>query len=59
MLELLERDTESPPPWHKTYSKTCGGWEPARTVDIGSRQELYMDPVYGVTASKSSRARAA
>ena len=38
-----------------TYFQYSGGWEPARTIDIGSRQELYVDPVYVVTASKSRK----
>ena len=29
-----------------------GGWEPPETLDIGSRQEPYADPVYVVAAKK-------
>ena len=36
-----------------SYFQNSGGWAPARTLDIGNRQELYADPVYVVTASKS------
>ena len=38
-----------------SYFQHSGGWDPARTEDIGSRQELYVDPVYVVTASKSRK----
>ena len=38
-----------------SYFQYSGGWGPARTVDIGSRQERYVDPVYVVTASKSRK----
>ena len=35
-----------------SYFQYSGGWEPAETLDISSRQELYADPVYVVRASK-------
>ena len=30
-----------------------GSWEPPETLDIGSQQEPYPDPVYVVTAKKN------
>ena len=48
-------DDASRAPLIASYFQYSGGWEPARTIDIGSRQKLYVDPVYVVTASKSRK----